>query len=549
MQIRVIVQSRLSSKRLPAKALLPICDIPSVVLCAKRAGNLGLPVTVATSNELEDNLIVNTLDAHGIAYVRGSLNCVLDRFLLATQSMNDDDIIVRLTADNLFPDGALIKDAVDYFIKMGSEFLTTTFPESPMPYGLSIEIFKVKTLRHLTTLNLDSHDKEHVTSWILRNIKNKHFYIPTSESLIDRHHLRCTLDTFHDYLSLQKVFSKESDPIQTSWVALVQQLTELYSSSMPGCVAKTMQGARHSRLTLGTAQIGLAYGKTNKVGLPDERVAREIIDQSVQFGITSIDTASAYGLAEKRVGAALAAGRAAQINIVTKLNPLAWIDEQTSDASIVAGVDASIYQSCHSLGLECLPVLMLHRWQHYYQFQGKIWQRLLVLQQQGIIRNLGASVYTPEEAMHALLEPSIKYLQIPFNILDWRWLSDAFLKAIEKRPDVIIHARSALLQGILAAEPAQWPKVSMVNPEETIKVLDHFVNAYQRKNRADLCYAYVRSFPWITSVVVGIESIAQLHDNLSLFQQPELNQDQIEDIRNAFTETQAALLNPAEWQS
>lgn len=549
MQIRVIVQSRLSSKRLPAKALLPVSGIPSVVLCAKRAGNLGLQVKVATSNESEDDLIANALDTYGVAYVRGSLNCVLERFLLAVQNMNDDDIIVRLTADNLFPDGAIIKEAVDYFIKMGSDFLTTTFPASPMPYGLSIEILKVKTLRYLATLNLDNHDKEHVTSWILRNIENKHFYIPKSESSVDRHHLRCTLDTYHDYLSIQKVFSNEGDPIKASWGVLVQKLTKLQASFMPGCAVKNIQGMRHSRLTLGTAQIGLAYGKTNKVGLLEDKVAQDIIEQSLQFGITSIDTASAYGLAEKRVGDALAAGRTAQINIVTKLNPLAYLEEQTSDANIITAVDASIFQSCHSLGVECLPIVMLHRWQHYFQFQGKIWQRLLKLQQQGIINKLGASVYTPEEAMHALQDPLIQYLQIPFNILDWRWLNDAFLTAVEKRPDVIIHARSALLQGILAAAPSDWPQVPMVNPQDTIKVLDQFVNAFQRKSRADLCYAYVRSFPWISSIVVGVESITQLHENLSLFQEPELNQEQIKTIRNAFIETQVALLNPAEWQS
>lgn len=549
MQIRVIVQSRLSSKRLPAKALLPICGIPSVVLCAKRAGNLGLPVIVATSNEPEDDLLASTLDTYQIEYVRGSLNCVLERFILATQDLHNDDIIVRLTADNLFPDGAIIAEAVDYFIKEQSEFLTTTFAESPMPYGLSIEILSVATLRHLATFDLNHHDKEHVTSWMHRNIQNKHFYVPRSESSIDRHHLRCTLDTYSDYLSLQKVFVKVSDPIQSSWVTLVQQLSSLHSSYLPCCQVKTIQGVSHSRLTLGTAQIGMTYGRTNKLGLPDEKTAYEIIEQSLQFGITSIDTANAYGLAEKRLGSALTMGRTAQVNIITKLNPLVWINEQTSNANIVAGVDASIFQSCYRLGVETLGVVMLHRWQHYYQFQGKIWQRLLELQQQGVIKNLGASVYTPDEAMHALQDPSIKYLQIPFNILDWRWLGKDFLSQVEKRPDVIIHARSALLQGILAANVSDWPEISLLDSAEIIQALDYFVSVYNRKSRTDLCYAYARSFPWISSIVVGVESIAQLHENLALFHQPELNPEQIKAIQKAFSKTQVALLNPAEWKS
>lgn len=40
-----------------------------------------------------------------------------------------------------------------------------------------------------------------------------------------------------------------------------------------------------------------------------------------------------------------------------------------------------------------------------------------------------------------------------------------------------------------------------------------------RKSVQDLCYAYVRSMEWIDSIVVGVETIEQLEENLSLFNQ------------------------------
>jgi spore coat polysaccharide biosynthesis protein SpsF (cytidylyltransferase family)/aryl-alcohol dehydrogenase-like predicted oxidoreductase len=547
MKVKVIIQSRLSSKRLPAKALLPVAGMNSVVLCARRAANLGCDVIVATSNEPEDDLLALTLQQNGILFIRGPLHDVQERFLVATCDLDDNDLVIRLTADNLFPDGALIAEVIQHFTENQLEFLTTTFPESFAPYGLSVEAFKVKTLRMMSTLPLSQLDREHVTAWMLRHIEKKQFYTPKNATQSDRHHMRCTLDTYEDYLGLQKIFNVVSDPVNVSWVELAEHLAKQNAAYQKGFPAKNMGGIRHSCITLGTAQLGLVYGKTNKVGLPGEKEANEIIQQSVKLGITCFDTAHAYGLAEKRIGASLSGGKLSGISVVTKLDTLSWLDEKSTMEVIHAGVDASIFQSCQRLGLDTLPVLLLHRWQHYYQCQGKIWQRLLQLKEQGIIQHLGVSVYSPEEAIFALQDPNIQYLQIPFNILDWRFTSHQFVEEVQKRPDIIIHARSALLQGILAGNENDWPQLSDVNASEIIATLDHFVKLFNRKSRADLCYAYVRSFPWITSIVVGIETLAQLHENLFLFHQSELMPSEIQSLQQAFSKTQVALLNPAEW--
>jgi len=548
MQVRVIIQSRLSSSRLPAKALLPIQGIPTVVLCARRAANLGHAVMVATSDEPEDNALAATLMSYDIPMMRGPLNDVVARYIMATTDLSENDIIVRLTADNLFPDGQLLAEVVDHFKQHHLDFLTTTFAEGFAPYGLSVEVFTAGTLRKMAATSLSEIDKDHVTAWMIKNLENKQFYTPKASLAKDYHHLRCTLDTFDDYLLLQEIFKNYQDPIAASWVDLVGLLAKQYND-LDGMPAKTVQGVRHSRLTLGSAQLGLAYGKTNKVGLPDEKQALAIIKQSLKLGVTSVDTAHAYGLAEQRIGVALAKGLSTQVTIITKLDTLSCLDEQATLPVIHAAVDASIYRSCYRLGLEKLPVVLLHRWQHYYEYKGAIWQRLLALQKQGIIMHLGASVYSPIDAIEALQDPDIKYIQIPFNILDWRWLDKTFLDAVKKRPEVIIHARSALLQGILAATEKDWPRVPNVNAAEILSTLDNFVKIFNRKNRADLCYAYVRSFPFITSVVVGIETLSQLYDNVVLFQQPELQRQEIEAIQSSFSQMQVALLNPAEWSS
>jgi len=112
MSIHIFLQARLSSKRLPAKALLPIAGMPVVVLAAKRAGNHGRKVTVLTSDEQEDDLLVSSLQQVAIPFYRGPQDDVLGRFLAASKNFDEQAIIVRLTADNVMPDGALIEDAL-----------------------------------------------------------------------------------------------------------------------------------------------------------------------------------------------------------------------------------------------------------------------------------------------------------------------------------------------------------------------------------------------------------------------------------------------------
>ena len=62
----IVIQARVSSKRLPAKVLLPINQIPLAILAIKRAANTGLPVRLATSLDRSDDLLVKYARLYGI---------------------------------------------------------------------------------------------------------------------------------------------------------------------------------------------------------------------------------------------------------------------------------------------------------------------------------------------------------------------------------------------------------------------------------------------------------------------------------------------------
>src|SRR5215475_565901 len=203
------------------------------------------------------------------------------------------------------------------------------------------------------------------------------------------------------------------------------------------------------RLTLGTVQLGMPYGAVNDSGVPSRSEAIEIDREAVAAGVNSFDTAREYGEAEEVLGSALEAFPREQTIVVTKLS-LSGLGPDAAEHEVRARVDRSINASCAALHREKLDVLLLHRWEHRHAWGGAVWRRLLEHLRSGKVRTLGASLYEPFEAMEALGAPEILHLQIPMNVLDWRWQYAGVDRALKLRSDVTVHARSVLLQGVLA---------------------------------------------------------------------------------------------------
>ena len=106
----IIIQARTASTRLPAKALLPIAGHSSAILAALRASNRQHHTILATSDRPSDDVLAGEAQKHGVATFRGPLEDVLARYFLATANLADDCIVVRLTADNVVPDGDLVDE-------------------------------------------------------------------------------------------------------------------------------------------------------------------------------------------------------------------------------------------------------------------------------------------------------------------------------------------------------------------------------------------------------------------------------------------------------
>ncbi len=307
-----------------------------------------------------------------------------------------------------------------------------------------------------------------------------------------------------------------------------------------------MGKAHPAELVMGSVQLGLSYGAANRTGKPSRAVACRLVARAAESGVTKFDTARAYGDAEERLGEALTARKA--VRTITKLSPLAELSPDASRQAVRDAVDASIESSLLALRRQQIDCLLLHRAQHMTAFDGAIWERLIERLEDGTVASLGVSVQSPSEALAALACSDVCHIQMPFNLLDWRWHEARVVERIRLRSHVTIHARSVFLQGILAAEdPAVWPKIPGFDATVVTALLSDLTRDFGRESVADLCLAYARGQDWIDGVVVGMETEAQLDENLRLFVRRPLPQEDCAALEARVPRLPEHLLDPAQW--
>lgn len=539
MTATLLLQARTSSSRLPGKVLLPVGGLPLAVLAARRAGNTAHRVIVVTSREPSDDVLCNVLEDWGTDFFRGDLENTLKRFVDALEDMPDDHVVVRLTGDNVFPDGNFIDEMLGEFERRGVAYLCCGGQLSGLPYGVSAEITRVGLLREADRNTDSAADREHVTPWVIRHYGRNTF---DRYEALGMGQYRCTVDTLDDYLLVSKVFAGTEDPAHVPLNELLEKL-KWHSADVVTPVPA-------SRMVLGTAQFGLDYGIANQTGRPGQNVVNSLVRTAIANGVGYLDTARAYGDSETALGKALAGGWGSRVKVVTKLSPL---DDCAGGASPeVARVFAerSVYRSCHALGMSRLDVLMLHRASHLTAHGGAIWDALLGLQQQGVIGELGVSVQSPQEALAALDHEQLAFIQLPFNLLDYRW-DEVVRRIAEVRRDrsLVVHARSALLQGLLTTEAeALWRRARCANALEVGAWLRTRADEYANGDKIELCLRFALSQPWIDGVVVGVDTRQQLVDNLLRAGAEPWSENELASIVRDRPAVPLETLDPATWE-
>ncbi|WP_417554592.1 aldo/keto reductase [Microbacterium sp.] len=537
----IVLQARTSSSRLPGKVLLPIGGMPLSVLAAKRAGNTGQEVVVATSADPSDDVLAQTVGSYGLTVIRGPLENTLGRFVLATQHLQPGDIVIRLTADNVFPDGTLIDEMIATFERDGLEYLACDADTSGLPYGVRAEVFHAGALRDADRNTVSAFDREHVTPWIIRRYGRTAFDLHGSLGLGLQ---RATIDQLDDYLRIAQEFMTVDDPLGASFIDLSQRLALRGDSPVVD--------APVADLVVGTAQLGTHYGIANRTGTPDTATAQEIVHTAIINGVEGFDTARAYGESEAVLGRALADGWSSRTRVFTKIAPFPTSFPHYSPEYVRALTDKSLSESELALRGADISAVLLHRASMLTDCDGAIWQRLLELMDDGRVKAIGVSVQTPDELRHALEFPAVTRIQMPFNLLDWRWTDS--LRLLQERSQsadaVTVHVRSTLLQGLLVSkDPAHWRRAGADDAMAVRVWLERLAGEFGRESIADLAINYVRAQSWCSGVIVGMETKSQLLANIKLFDKTPLSHEQKRYVEETRPRVAAQVLDPAKWSS
>jgi aryl-alcohol dehydrogenase-like predicted oxidoreductase len=297
-----------------------------------------------------------------------------------------------------------------------------------------------------------------------------------------------------------------------------------------------------SPLTLGTVQFGLAYGVANAGGRPAFREVIEILGTAIEGGITLLDTAAAYGESEEVIGRALRELAAHdRLRVITKVPPLS--DAEFADPSAARRVIVdSVAGSRRKLGLDCLPLVMFHR-----ERDAKYLDALLELGERGWLHGAGVSCNAaPAAAVEFAANSGISALQIPCNMLDPRYRQSGALECAAANA-MAVFVRSIYLQGLLLMPEDRIPLLL----EEVIparRALERVLAAHGL-TMASAALRYILSLEGVSSIVTGVDTPAQLRENLALAAQGPLPPETMAAIEAAVPALPELILTPPLWEA
>ncbi len=309
----------------------------------------------------------------------------------------------------------------------------------------------------------------------------------------------------------------------------------------------TKRGISFSGITLGTVQLGKDYGISNHKGKPAVETAFQLLEAASRRHINVFDTAQNYGDAERILGDFFN-GREKPV-IMSKMN----IDHnmlRQSSADLLKSITLLLESTLEKLRIPCLPILFIHNTESLQGAGNKIRAALESLKRVQLIDKAGISfsVIDIEQEFETvwpwIQDDVFETIQIPINLLDNRLLHNYLdqLKTIDK----IVFARSVFLQGLILMNPEDVPPYM----QQAVPFLRHLDRICDKSglSRDQLAFSYVRDLPVVDSILIGVDSMEQLENNLSLIDGPAIPERFLQEIQTGWN-IPDWIVTPFKWPS
>jgi spore coat polysaccharide biosynthesis protein SpsF len=216
-KVVLIIQARMSSTRLPGKSMMPLADKPLVYRMVERLKKCKKvdEIVIATSDQSEDQVLVELAKELQVSYFQGNLLDVRDRYLKAAEKFKAD-FIIRIPADNPIPDANEIDKLIEFHLEHNPSGFSSNLAQvnnSGYLDGIGAEIFSSKLLQESLTRSDSETVKEHVhrnffdyptqtpvdTSWCP-------VASPTAPAELRRPDIILDVNTLDDYHKIKRIY-------------------------------------------------------------------------------------------------------------------------------------------------------------------------------------------------------------------------------------------------------------------------------------------------------------------------------------------------------
>lgn len=254
-----------------------------------------------------------------------------------------------------------------------------------------------------------------------------------------------------------------------------------------------------TKLILGTANFGMAYGKSMRSDGLNLSAVEEILDTAAKHDIDIIDTAIGYGKTESILGSI----GISKFKIISKVPKLRHVVNKENFLKKL------VEESCERLGIEHLDGLLLHDPLDLdHAALEMVVEALEYVKEQGLVKKIGASLYSPHDINWNTVHWTPDILQVPLNVFDWRFHTTNFMnESIAK--GVEVHTRSIFLKGLLLSGELSKNRF-FDNWRDHFELFEQYIDSNGSKVHA--CVGHVNSFPEPTGCVVGASTGRQLEE-------------------------------------
>jgi len=302
-----------------------------------------------------------------------------------------------------------------------------------------------------------------------------------------------------------------------------------------------------SEIGLGCWQLGGGFGPLA------DTTANAILKQARHLEVNLWDTADVYGGGKSEQLIGDFADRRG-VHVITKFGRNGELFPRFRVTK--AKVKESLEGSVRRLKVEALDLVQLHCLPRELLADGEIFEWLVDLRRDGLIRNFGASVETVEEGLIAMRHPHLATLQIIFNL--FRQDAAEELLPTAQRNDVGIIVRLPLASGLLSGKFGKNQQFApqdhrnfnrdgdSFNVGETFSglpfekgvELTDTLKGFAPKNwpLAHVALRWILDHPAVSTVIAGVSRPDQLADNVTATRREPLEESLRERLAEFYVE-------------